>query len=225
MKEKLELVIFDMDGLMIDTESICIKAWEKTMGNFNIKVEKDFFQDVIGSSANALRIKMDKVLKNKFDFMEVLNYQRRSAAEIVDNEGIKRKKGIIELLDYLEENNIKKAVATSSFREKVEKYLKLTELTGKFDYIICGDEVDEPKPAPDLYTKAHGYFNIDESNLMILEDSLNGLNSARAAGIRKRIYIPDLVVLSENQEKELVYKKFENLLEVRNFLEKYENRI
>ncbi len=225
MKEKLELVIFDMDGLMIDTESICIKAWEKTMGNFNIKVEKDFFQDVIGSSANALRIKMDKVLKNKFDFMEVLNYQRRSAAEIVDNEGIKRKKGIIELLDYLEENNIKKAVATSSFREKVEKYLKLTELTGKFDYIICGDEVGEPKPAPDLYTKAHGYFNIDESNLMILEDSLNGLNSARAAGIRKRIYIPDLVVLSENQEKELVYKKFENLLEVRNFLEKYENRI
>ena len=225
MEEKLELVIFDMDGLMIDTESICIKAWKKTMNKFNLKVEKDFFQDVIGSSAGILKVKMERVLQDRFDFMEVLIHQRKSAAEIVDSEGIERKKGIFELLDYLEANNIPKAVASSSFREKVDKYLELTGLTGRFDYIICGDEVAEPKPAPDLYNNVCDHFTVERKNIMILEDSLNGLNSAKAAGIPKRIYVPDLVILSKEQEKELVYRKFASLLEVRGFLEEHKNMI
>ena len=225
MEDKLELVIFDMDGLMIDTESICIKAWKKTMDRFDLKVENDFFQDVIGSSAGVLKMKMERVLKDKFDFMEVLTHQRRMAAEIVDSEGIERKTGIFELLDYLEANRISKAVASSSFREKVDKYLHLTGLTGRFDYIVCGDEVAEPKPAPDLYINAYNHFNIKKNNIIILEDSLNGLNSAKAAEIPKRIYIPDLVMLSEEQEKDLVYKKFISLLEVRDFLQEHKNII
>lgn len=225
MKEKLELVIFDMDGLMIDSESICIRAWEKTIKNFGLTIKKEFFKDMIGSDANALRKKLDNILEKKFDFMEILQNQRKMASEIVNKEGIKRKKGILELLDYLDKNNIKKAVATSSFREKTERYLKITDLNGRFDYIICGDEVKKPKPAPDLYNNVCEYFNIKRENLIILEDSLNGLNAAKSAFIEKRIYIPDLVILSKEQEDDLAYMKFKTLSDVKIFLEKNNNII
>lgn len=225
MKEKLELVIFDMDGLMIDSESICIRAWEKTIENFGLTIKKEFFKDMIGSDANALRKKLDNILEKKFDFMEILQNQRKMASEIVNKEGIKRKKGILELLDYLDKNNIKKAVATSSFREKTERYLKITDLNGRFDYIICGDEVKKPKPAPDLYNNVCEYFNIKRENLIILEDSLNGLNAAKSAFIEKRIYIPDLVILSKEQEDDLAYMKFKALSDVKIFLEKNNNII
>lgn len=225
MKEKLELVIFDMDGLMIDSESICIRAWEKTIENFGLTIKKEFFKDMIGSDANALRKKLDNILEKKFDFMEILQNQRKMASEIVNKEGIKRKKGILELLDYLDKNNIKKAVATSSFREKTERYLKITDLKGRFDYIICGDEVKKPKPAPDLYNNVCEYFNIKRENLIILEDSLNGLNTAKSAFIEKRIYIPDLVILSKEQEDDLAYMKFKTLSDVKIFLEKNNNII
>lgn len=225
MKEKLELIIFDMDGLMIDSESICIRAWEKTIENFGLTIKKEFFKDMIGSDANALRKKLDNILEKKFDFMEILQNQRKMASEIVNKEGIKRKKGILELLDYLDKNNIKKAVATSSFREKTERYLKITDLNGRFDYIICGDEVKKPKPAPDLYNNVCEYFNIKRETLIILEDSLNGLNAAKSAFIEKRIYIPDLVILSKEQEDDLAYMKFKTLSDVKNFLEKNNNII
>lgn len=225
MKEKLELVIFDMDGLMIDSESICIRAWEKTIENFGLTIKKEFFKDMIGSDANALRKKLDNILEKKFDFMEILQNQRKMASEIVNKEGIKRKKGILELLDYLDKNNIKKAVATSSFREKTERYLKITDLNGRFDYIICGDEVKKPKPAPDLYNNVCEYFNIKRENLIILEDSLNGLNAAKSAFIEKRIYIPDLVILSKEQEDDLAYMKFKTLSDVKIFLKKNNNII
>ena len=225
MKEKLELVIFDMDGLMIDSESICIRAWEKTIENFGLTIKKEFFKDMIGSDANALRKKLDNILEKKFDFMEILQNQRKMASEIVNKEGIKRKKGILELLDYLDKNNIKKAVATSSFREKTERYLKITDLNGRFDYIICGDEVKKPKPAPDLYNNVCEYFNIKRENLIILEDSLNGLNAAKSAFIEKRIYIPDLVILSKEQEDDLAYMKFKALSDAKIFLEKNNNII
>lgn len=225
MKEKLELVIFDMDGLMIDSESICIRAWEKTIENFGLTIKKEFFKDMIGSDANALRKKLDNILEKKFDFMEILQNQRKMASEIVNKEGIKRKKGILELLDYLDKNNIKKAVATSSFREKTERYLKITDLNRRFDYIICGDEIEKPKPAPDLYNNVCEYFNIKRENLIILEDSLNGLNAAKSAFIEKRIYIPDLVILSKEQEDDLAYMKFKTLSDVKIFLEKNNNII
>ena len=180
MKDKIKLVIFDMDGLMVDTESICIKAWDKVFNNYKIKVEK---------------------------------------------EGIIKKEGIEELLGYLENKGIKKAVASSSFRTKVNKFLTITGLIDKFDYIVAGDEVKDSKPAPDLYLNVIEKFGIDNQNIIILEDSKNGLTAAKRAGLEKRIYIPDIVILSSEEEKKLTYKKFNSLLEVKKELEENNNFI
>lgn len=221
MKDKIKLVIFDMDGLMVDTESICIKAWDKVFNNYKIKVEKEFYFEIIGSSAKVLeeKIKHRKILKDNLKFEDILNVQRKEAANIVEKEGIE------ELLGYLENKGIKKAVASSSFRTKVNKFLTITGLIDKFDYIVAGDEVKDSKPAPDLYLNVIEKFGIDNQNIIILEDSKNGLTAAKRAGLEKRIYIPDIVILSSEEEKKLTYKKFNSLLEVKKELEENNNFI
>lgn len=227
MKDKIKLVIFDMDGLMVDTESICMKAWDKVFNNYNIKIEKEFYFEIIGSSAKVLeeKIKHRKILKDNLKFEDVLNFQRKEAANIVEEEGIAKKEGIDELLGYLENKGIKKAVASSSFRTKVNKFLTITGLIDKFDYIVAGDEVKDSKPAPDLYLSVIEKFKIDNQNIIILEDSKNGLTAAKRAGLEKRIYIPDIVILSPEEEKDLVYKKFNSLLEVKEKLENNKNTL
>lgn len=227
MKEKIQLVIFDMDGLMIDTESICVKAWNEVFKRYNIKVERSFYFEIIGSSAKVLEEKMNqsKILKQDLRFEDILNAQRREVIEIVEREGVKKKEGIDELLEYLESKGIKKAVASSSFRIKVNKFLSMTNLIDKFDYIITGDEVKDSKPAPDLYLNVVEKFEITNKNIVILEDSKNGLLAAKKAGLIKRIYIPDIVILSSEEEKELVYRKFKNLSEVKKELEKNNDSI
>ncbi|WP_270427028.1 HAD family hydrolase [Fusobacterium mortiferum] len=221
MKDKIKLVIFDMDGLMVDTESICIKAWDRVFNRYNIKVTKDFYFEIIGASAKVLeeKIKEKNILKDNLIFEDILNAQRQEAASIVETEGIEKKKGIDELLEYLEKKGIKKAVASSSFRKKVDNFLDKVELKNKFDYIIAGDEVKNSKPAPDLYLDVIKKFGISNKNIMILEDSKNGLTAAKNAGIIKRVYIPDIIILSPKEEEELTYRKFTSLLEVKRELE------
>lgn len=110
-------------------------------------------------------------------------------------------------------------------RTKVNKFLTITGLIDKFDYIVAGDEVKDSKPAPDLYLNVIEKFGIDNQNIIILEDSKNGLTAAKRAGLEKRIYIPDIVILSSEEEKKLTYKKFNSLLEVKKELEENNNFI
>ena len=151
-------------------------------------------------------------------FYDIINNQIEEAFNIVRKDGINIKKGAIELINFLNDKKIKKAIASSSIRKKVDLYLDKTNLKKEFDYILCGDEAERPKPYPDLYNNVCYYFNNDKNNVIILEDSKNGLLSAKNALIEKRFYIPDLLLLSEEDEKELSYKKFNDLIEVRDYI-------
>ena len=208
---KLSLVIFDMDGLLLDTETISLAAWKKSFRNYNINidVEKLFFSKILGSNETSIKNTIMKIsnIDNEKIFYDMINNQIEETFNIVKEDGINIKKGAEELINFLNKNNIKKALATSSIKRKVDLYLEKTNLKDKFDYIVCGDAVKHPKPYPDLYNKACDFFNADKNNVIILEDSKNGLLSAKNAYIEKRFYVPDLLLLSEEDEKELAYKK------------------
>ena len=193
---KLDLVIFDMDGLLLDTETISLKAWKKTFKNYNIDidVEKLFFTKILGSNETSIKNTMMELSKiSEETFYDIINNQIEEAFNIVRKDGINIKKGAIELINFLNDKKIKKAIASSSIRKKVDLYLDKTNLKKEFDYILCGDEAERPKP-------------------------YNGLLSAKNALIEKRFYIPDLLLLSEEDEKELSYKKFNDLIEVRDYI-------
>ena len=180
---------------------------------------KNFFSKILGSNETSIKNTMMELSKiSEETFYNIIDNQIEEAFNIVREDGINIKKGAVELINFLNDKKIKKAIASSSIRKKVDLYLEKTNLKKEFDYILCGDEAEYPKPYPDLYNNVCSYFNIDKNNVIILEDSKNGLLSAKNALIEKRFYIPDLLLLSEEDEKELSYKKFNDLIEVRDYI-------
>lgn len=106
--------------------------------------------------------------------------------------GLTKKKGLDNLLKYLKENNIKSCLATSTKREVAIKYLKMANVYDYFDDFTCGVEIENGKPAPDIFLKAASKVKIDIGQSLVLEDSINGLNAGIAAGARV-IMVPDTI--------------------------------
>lgn len=217
--KKLELVIFDMDGLLIDSEKISIQAWKNVIKKYKINInEEEFIKNIVGSNIIYFKDSLVKLFKDDKTYSYFIDDHNNETFKIAENEGIEVKTGANELIEYLLLNKIKIALASSSFRNKVNKYLNKIKLYNKFDYIVCGEDVDNVKPYPDIYNKICNYFEIDKDNIIILEDSKNGLLSAKNSGIEKRFYIPDIFYLSNKDKNELAYKTFSNLLEVKDYL-------
>lgn len=217
--KKLELVIFDMDGLLIDSEKISIQAWKNVIKKYKINInEEEFIKNIVGSNIIYFKDSLVKLFKDDKTYSSFIDDHNKETFKIAENEGIEVKTGANELIECLLLNKIKIALASSSFRNKVNKYLNKIKLYDKFDYIVCGEDVDNVKPYPDIYNKICNYFEIDKDNIIILEDSKNGLLSAKNSGIEKRFYIPDIFYLSNKDKNELAYKTFSNLLEVKDYL-------
>ena len=134
----------------------------------------------------------------------------------MEENGILVKEGLYELIDYLEDQKIIKAVATSSERKKAERCLSLANIENRFEYIVCGDEVIKGKPDPDIFIKVARKAGFNPDQCLVLEDSENGIKAASRAGM-KPVFIQDINSLSKDTKK-LVFKEFNSLFEVKEFL-------
>ncbi len=187
-----DAVIFDMDGLMFDTEAMTRDLWDTIgaeTGYMHVSVVMPETMGVrLGQEGGIFR----KHFGSDFPYEAFIAEYRRRFAEKIDVQGVPVKEGLFDLLEYLKRENIPCAVASSTSRKKVLKYCDKAGVTGYFQKIICGDMVEKSKPDPQIYLTAARELGTAPERCMALEDSPNGCLSAFRAGM-KTVMVPDLV--------------------------------
>ena len=214
--EKISLIIFDMDGLMFDTERIALQVWEKAGSDFGYKIEQPAVLEAIGADEKGTEKILKKYLGEEFPFHEVRKRRIEYFMQYIESHGIPVKDGLYELLEFLEQKSVFKAVATSTERERTERFLDLAGIKNKFDIIVCGDEVTRGKPDPEIYLTAAEKIGCTTDECIVLEDSEHGIMAAAGAGMLP-VLIPDIKRPSKEVEK-FLYREFESLSGVRDFL-------
>lgn len=214
---KIEAVIFDMDGLLFDTEKIGFRVWKATCEKYGYTMDKEMFFSIIARNARDIKQIMIKKFGENFDFEKLHKEKSDMAVEIINSEGVELKKGAVELIDFLVEKDYKIALATSSRRERAFSLLEKVNMIDKFTYVICGDEVEKSKPDPDIFLKVAKKLGVKPEKCMVLEDSEPGVRAAVAAGMIA-INVPDM----KDPDEEIInisYKVSKSLLEVKELLE------
>ena len=200
-----KLAIFDVDGTLIDSESIYVKAalLNNKINNYNVPL--NVIMNTIGRNRESVRqVVIDSQTKD-FDY----DTYRSKLMEIYDEDSLTLKKGAINILEYCKNHNVLSAVATSTYKEKQLRILTQLDIAKYFDYMVFGDEIKNSKPAPDIYLDVYNHYNFKKEDILIFEDSRNGILSAHNAGI-KVVYIKDVVDV-EKEVVDLAYKSIKDL--------------
>ncbi|MGN1267138.1 MAG: HAD family hydrolase [Dorea sp.] len=209
---KIEALVFDMDGLLLDSERIVQRAWEEAGNQLGIPGMGELIYHTLGMNRTARRDYFFSVVGPDFP-NETFNQKNRECFfDIVEKEGLPVKKGARELLDYAKEHGYKLAVATSSSMDYARKVLEDAKIYDYFDGIIFGNMVTRSKPDPEIYLKVCELIQVHPSNCLALEDAPGGIRSAYAAGLHP-IMIPDLVEPTEEVGK-LLFRRYDSLLDV-----------
>jgi len=184
-------VLFDMDGLLIDSESIALRVFQEICDGYGLGDQFELYLRLYGTNHVATQRILEKSLPASVDITEFSKrWEHRYAEETV--KPIPLMKGVSELLDYLEKNDIPKAVATSTNTERALGNLDNAGILHRFRSVTGGDQVTNGKPAPDIYLKAASTLDADPQCCLVLEDSPNGVKAGLAANM-KVIQIPQLV--------------------------------
>ena len=162
-----------------------------------------------------------RALGPDFPFRQMYDRKQQYVDQAIQR-GIPTKPGLFNLIDLIEQLGLPKAVATSTARPRARQKLTLTRLLDRFDFVVCGDEIANGKPAPDIYLAAADGLRVPPARCLVLEDSEAGIKAAHAAGMRP-IMIPDLKQPSA-ETKRLAYRILPSLGEVTTLLQMFTTR-
>ncbi|MBN2011685.1 HAD family phosphatase [candidate division KSB1 bacterium] len=209
-------IIFDMDGLVVDTETIAKITWQQAIREFEYTISETDYLAIIGRKIPDIRNHFKNLFGADFPYEAVSARKGELAAAHIDAHGIAVKPGLHELIDWLDARSIPKAVASSTFRNGVMMRLRVTGLTDRFPLIVSGDDVKHGKPAPDIFLKASEMLGLPPADCLVLEDSNPGIEAAHAAGM-PAIMVPDLLIPTE-QCRQWALKILPSLVDVQAFL-------
>ena len=209
-------VIFDMDGVIFDTEKVYLDIWIEVFEKYGYKMTKELYVNVMGTGRKNV---IKTFLENFGDDLPIEKMYEEKDNQlfyIIENQGIPLKKGVKELFSMLKEKNYKIALATSAKRDRVEKQIKDKWLKESFDAIVCGDDVEKGKPSPDIFLKAAKEIDVEAKDCFVVEDSPAGIKAAFSGGM-KGIHVEDLKAADEDILK-YCEKNFKNLQEIKEYL-------
>ncbi|MBP3243285.1 MAG: HAD family phosphatase [Ruminococcus sp.] len=188
--------IFDMDGLMLDTEKLLVRFWRQAASEYGYDMTDE---DVFGIRSLSRKYSVPRLKERfgqEFPFEEVRSRRIKLMNDFIDQNGFEVKRGLFELLSYLKDSGKSIAVATATARDRATDYLRRINALDYFDAVICGDMVTNGKPEPDIYITAANELGIPCDECAAFEDSPNGVLSAYRAGCQV-IMIPDLTQPTE----------------------------
>lgn len=186
-----DAVVFDMDGLLFDTEVILQDAIAAAGPQLGFEVPRSLFLSMLGLAGDASRARLLEHYGPAFD-VEAFWTAVGAHYHRLLHERQFLKAGVVELLDWLDTQQIRRAIATSSQHASVQRNLAKHDLTGRFDVVVAHGDCEFGKPDPAPFLKAAERLHVDPQRCLALEDSFNGVRAASAAGMMT-IMVPDLL--------------------------------
>ena len=214
----LKAVICDVDGTLLDTEKIYLRAWREAAAEMGYEMPDEA---LIRTRAIDVRIAeeiMQSCLGKDFNYGECRRRRILIAERMIEEAGPLLLPGVREMLSWARENGIRRAVATATDREKNHLHLLWSGIENEFDAIVTGDMAERGKPAPDIFLKASALLAVSPEDCVVLEDSYAGIRAAHAAGMRG-VFIPNVVPVNE-EIRALSDAVFQSMTEVIPYLER-----
>jgi HAD superfamily hydrolase (TIGR01509 family) len=188
----IDAVIFDMDGLLLDSERLALRSHAEAAREFGIVMDEEFCLTMVGIPEDQCRVLVEKAFGSNVPADEYLACSGRQMEVLIDCGLLTLKPGAIELLSFLDRQSLPRALATSSGRARADRRLRKMGLFDRFREIVTRDDVERGKPHPDLFLAASQRLGVPPSNCLVLEDSYAGVKAATAAGCPV-IMVPDLL--------------------------------
>ncbi|BCL75505.1 haloacid dehalogenase [Jeongeupia sp. HS-3] len=182
--------IFDMDGLLLDTERIACQAWQHAADELGLRIAESVVLGMVGMHSSKVDAYLAGELGADFPISDIRSSTHRHYLRLTDTP-IPLKPGVFELFGWFRQQGLPIAVATSTRRSIAEHHLKAAGLWPHLAASRCGDEIVHPKPAPDIYLAAANQLGVDARDCFAFEDSNFGVKAAHSAGCRVAM-IPDL---------------------------------
>lgn len=207
-------VVFDMDGVIFDSERAVMQCWKEVASRHNIPNIEKAILACTGTTMVRTREIMLNLYGADFPYDEYAKESSVIFHSRYDGGRLPMKPGVKELLSFLKEHGKKIALASSTRQQVVTDELRDAGIIGYFDRIICGDMVSRSKPAPDIFLKACEELNVSPSDSYAIEDSYNGIRAAHAGGLHP-IMVPDLLPADEEMQSlaEIVLPNLTSVME------------
>lgn len=191
--KNIKLFIFDLDGLLLDTEIVYNKCWCEAAQYCGYNLTYENALNLRSLDSKLAQKYLFELFGNNFNYTAVKQKRNELMKQKFSENGIKAKKGAKELLNYCKEHNYKIAIASASDESQIYEKLNIAGIYTKFDYIVSTKSLERGKPYPDIYIHTCNQLNVSPIDVLVLEDSPNGIKAAYNAGCNV-IMIPDLTM-------------------------------
>lgn len=209
---KVNAVIFDMDGVIFDTERVANLSWKMAEKEFGVTTSEEFLHSLLGINLQDAYPFFKQYIGDVDLGLRIYEWRRKWLNEYYAKEGVPLKPGVREIFAYLKEAGIPGALATSSTRAMVDNYFRWSQLECPFEVILTGEMLSNGKPHPEIFLKAAQALKKDIHACLVIEDSIKGMQGGIASGAMT-VMVPDLVQPTE-EIREKAFSIQKSLLDV-----------